>query len=175
MAFRDYYVAAVDALYEAIKAEVKLDPTQTDAVRYINQLYKSNWIPGSKLPTVHCYIPSKANEEHLGIGYGPFTTMQGRVTLYCELHGDWTSKMLADMGYESINTPDDLWRAMYFITDKIEEVLRREVNYRLSDFGSNDVMIVRPNGTFFNSMQLDDKVLAIAHVNIMYQQRQVDV
>ena len=175
MAMQDYYVEAVDALYDAIVAEDKLNPDKTDAERYINKVYKSDWIPAAGLPTLHCFIPSKPIEEHRGIGYGPFNTMNGRVTLRCEVTGEWTSKLLSDMGLTSIDSNDDLWRVMYYITNTIEEVLRREVNYRLSGFGANDVMIVRPNGTYFNSSLLGNRTLAVASVNVMFQQRVLQV
>ena len=172
---QDYYVEAIDALYAAIIAEPMLDPSQTDNVKYVRNVYKSDWIPKSGLPSIHCFIPSKTIEEHLQIGYQPFTTMQGRVTLRCTAPGDYTSALLSAMDLTSIVSNDNLWRAMYYITNVIEYVLRRSANYRLSNFGSNDVMIVRPTGSYFNSLQLDNTVMAVANVNVMFQQRILDV
>ena len=104
---QDYYVEAIDALYAAIIAEPMLDPSQTDNVKYVRNVYKSDWIPKSGLPSIHCFIPSKTIEEHLQIGYQPFTTMQGRVTLRCTAPGDYTSALLSAMNLTSIVCNDN--------------------------------------------------------------------
>jgi len=170
MARIDHYQEYIDVIYDALTAEPTLDPTQTDAVRYIRQMRKNRRLPGEGLPGINIYHAAQ-QEEHIQIGYNPLVTYITRITIRCMLPGDYPSAVLSALDLSAVNEPEEADMALFLIADKVEEVMRRDANIRPTITG-NDVMIMRPNGVTFSAYSVaENKEIYQADVSILSQAR----